>query len=192
MIEVRDLEDAALLAGLRRAAAASNQTTAEILAYLIEVERRLLHLKVGCSSLFGYCVEVLHMEEDVAYKRIQGARAVRKFPALLDEIRSGGLHLSAVMRLAPKLTPSTYDELVAACRHQSKRSVEQILAERFPSPDAAASLRKLPGSRQDIPGAEPREQVSIPLPALGPPSADSSRPQPAPFGSAAAAPAPLT
>src|SRR5688572_21499472 len=37
----------------------ANQTTAELLGYLAEVEERRLHLPQACSSLFAFCVERL-------------------------------------------------------------------------------------------------------------------------------------
>jgi hypothetical protein len=39
-----------------------------------------------------------------AYKRIQAARACRRYPELLTAIAAGDLHLSAVCALAPVLT----------------------------------------------------------------------------------------
>ena len=43
------------------------------------VETELLYLGEGCSSMFAYCVRVLHFAESVAYKRIAVARAGRRY-----------------------------------------------------------------------------------------------------------------
>ena len=43
---------------------------AELVAHLGEVDARRLYLEQACSSMFNYCVHVLHFAEGVAYKRI--------------------------------------------------------------------------------------------------------------------------
>src|SRR5262245_38101934 len=53
--------DDALLEGVEMLARRSNEITAELLDYLIEVEQRGLHLREACWSLFAFCVERLHM-----------------------------------------------------------------------------------------------------------------------------------
>jgi hypothetical protein len=66
--------------------ARSNELTAELLAYLAEVDRRGLHLREATGSLFAYCVERLHMSEGAAGKRITAARTARRFPLALAMI----------------------------------------------------------------------------------------------------------
>jgi 5-methylcytosine-specific restriction endonuclease McrA len=85
--------------------------------------------------MFEYCVREVHFSEDVAYKRIQVARAARLFPSIYDLLADGRLHLTAVVLLAPRLTPENAAELLAAAVHKSKAQIEQLLAERFPQPD---------------------------------------------------------
>ncbi|HEY8142900.1 MAG TPA: hypothetical protein VIG06_09515, partial [Kofleriaceae bacterium] len=51
--------------------------TAAVLVHLGEVETRRLYLPAACSSMHVYCVRVLGMSEDQAFKRIRAARAVR-------------------------------------------------------------------------------------------------------------------
>ena len=69
--------------------ARSNQLTAELLAHLAEVERRGLHLREACGSLFAFCVERLHMSEAAAGKRITAARIARRFPRVLEMMARG-------------------------------------------------------------------------------------------------------
>jgi len=89
-------------------------------------------------------VEVLHFSESAAFHRITAARAARRFPQVLERIRSGELHLSGLRLLLPKLTAENCCELLDLARHQSKRAIEQRLADRAPKPDAPAQLRWLP------------------------------------------------
>ncbi len=72
----------------------SNRQMADLLRTLAEVDARRLHRDQGCSSLFKYCVERLGFSEAAAYKRITAARLSRSFPAVLDCVARGDLHLT--------------------------------------------------------------------------------------------------
>jgi hypothetical protein len=58
-------------------ATAERAATADLIAHLVEFEARELHLRLGYSSLFAYCGEVLHLSEHETYNRIEVARASR-------------------------------------------------------------------------------------------------------------------
>ena len=66
---------------------------AELLAHLGEIDARRLYLGEACSSMFHYCVRVLHFAEAVAYKRIAAARAARRHPEIMEAVRRGDLHV---------------------------------------------------------------------------------------------------
>lgn len=83
------------------------------------------------------------MSEDAAAKRIQAARAARRFPAILAAVSDGRLHLSAVCLLAPYLIEDTAAELLAAATHRTKSEIERLLAERFPRPDLPTLIEAL-------------------------------------------------
>jgi hypothetical protein len=57
-----------------------------------ELDARRLYLGEGCSSLFAYCTQVLHLSEHAAYGRIEAARAARQWPIVLDLLADGSLH----------------------------------------------------------------------------------------------------
>src|SRR6267378_3099230 len=97
------LASAELVARVRQLVKRGNQAEAELLAYLGEVDARRLYLEEGCSSMFVWCQRVLHFSEGVTYKRIQAARSARRVPEILEAVRRGELHLTAVGLLAPKL-----------------------------------------------------------------------------------------
>ena len=138
------LADSTLLRDLAALVARDRATTADLLAHLAEVDARKLYLPAAHPSMFAYCAGELHMSEDEAYKRIQAARAARRFPAIFGALAEGRLHLSAVVLLAPHLTENTADELLAAAEHQSKSQIECLLAERFPRPDLLAWVEAVP------------------------------------------------
>jgi 5-methylcytosine-specific restriction endonuclease McrA len=138
------LSDHDLLAHLEHAVERERQATAEVVALLMEVDARKLYAQQSCSSLFTYCVQKLHLSEHAAYLRIEAARAARRFPAILDHLRDGSMHLTAVSLVAPHLTDTNHGEVLAAATHKSKRDVEQFVACLRPKPDVPAMIRKLP------------------------------------------------
>ena len=87
--------------------------------------------------MITYCVGELRLSEDAAYKRIQAAKAAREFPAIFDALADGRLHLSGVCLLAPRLNRENADQLLAAAANQTKATIEQLIAERFPQTEAA-------------------------------------------------------
>ncbi len=132
------LDDATLLRSLSTLVARECATTAEILAHIAEVDARRLYLEAAYPSMFAYCVGALGFSEDAAYKRIQAARAARRFPRLFEDVAAGRLHLTAVGVLAPRLAEDNVDELVAAAAGRTKPELECWIAERFASAAAGA------------------------------------------------------
>lgn len=89
-----ELSDSELFVATRLLTGRSNQLLASLLAHLAEVEARGIHRARACSSLYAYCVYELHLSEDEAYRRVAAARLVRRFPAILDAVAAGELHLT--------------------------------------------------------------------------------------------------
>ena len=141
--------DDQLLAELRRLAACERVATASLLASLIEMDARRLYLREGCSSLFTYCTQVLHLAEGAAYNRIETARAARRFPPILDAIADGSLTLTSARLLAPHLTTENHRAVLDAARHKSKREIELLVATMQPKPPVATVVRKVPQAPRD-------------------------------------------
>jgi 5-methylcytosine-specific restriction endonuclease McrA len=138
------LSDAALLRELASLVARDRITTASLLAHIAEVDARKLYVPAGFSSMFAYCVEELRLSEDAAAKRIQAARAARRFPTLFASLAEGQLHLAAVCLLAPHLTPDNADELIQAATNRKKSEIEIWIARRFTAPERPAIVRAVP------------------------------------------------
>jgi len=138
------LSDSQLIAEVKTLAAAERRATSQLIAALVELDERRLYLGEGCSSLFAYCTQVLHLSEHAAYGRIEAARIARRFPVVLDQLADGSLTLTAIALLGPGLTAENHHELLAAARHKSKREVEQLVAAIRPQPDAPVIVRRLP------------------------------------------------
>lgn len=141
------LSDDELLLETKRLVARECMATADLLRCLMEVDARRLYLREGCSSLFVYCTQVLHLAEGAAYNRIEAARLARRFTDVLVAIETGAVTLTSVRLLAPHMTAENYGELLAAATHKTKREVTELIAERFPQPPVTTVLRKLPERR---------------------------------------------
>src|SRR5688572_20704609 len=136
--------DRELIERIVRVAGDERHLTAELLALLGECDTRRLYLGEGCSSLFTYCTQVLHLSEHAAYHRIEGARAARQFPIILALVADGSITLTTVALLRPHLTPENHKELLAVARHRTKREVEHQIACLAPKPDSKTLVRRLP------------------------------------------------
>jgi len=133
-----------LLDRVHELVARERSCTAQLVAHLSEVELRRLYLGRGCSSMFTYCTEVLHLSEAAAYVRIEVARTIRRLPRLLDHLADGSLSLTAIRRLGAVLTSENCDRLVREARHRTSRDVDKMVAREQPKPDVPATIRQLP------------------------------------------------
>ena len=133
LFEIEHLPDSDLLARLQRLVEVDRRSTAQLVAHLGEVDARRLYLEEGFKSMFAYCVRVLHFSESTAYRRIEAGRASRRFPVILERIADGSVHLTAVSLLASHFTPENHLSLLEAARHRSRRQVEKLIVELFPS-----------------------------------------------------------
>ena len=154
-------------ADLRReifAAAGRERTvTADFLGVIAEFDALRLYVPEGYASMHAFCVGALRMCEDSAYKRIQAARAIWKFPQLCTALAEGRLHLTAVFTLAPHLTAENVDELVTACTHKTRRNIQDLIARRFLGPAAGLPFDPLPVAPAD-PEGPPADGQLVPVP----------------------------
>ena len=141
---VESMADEVLVREVAAVVARGNRLTARLLVVLAEVERRDLHVKEGCSSLFSYCVERLGMAEGAAYKRVWAARVGRRFPLVLEMIGAGAIHLTGVHLLARHLTEENHVELLGRAAGKTKREIERLVAEIAPRPDVPSRVAALP------------------------------------------------
>jgi len=70
------LSDDELLQRVKDLASYERRATVALIRSLVEFDARRLYLREGCSSLFTYCTQVLHLSEGSAYNRIETARAI--------------------------------------------------------------------------------------------------------------------
>src|SRR5437867_12339405 len=140
------LSDPDLLRGLAALVAQDRVTTAALLAHIAEVDARRLYLPAAHPSMYAYCIQELHLSEASAYKRIQAARAARKFPPIFEALAEGWLHLIAVVLLAPYQRPENVESLLAGAALKTKAEIEELLARRFPRAEAMGLIQALQAS----------------------------------------------
>jgi hypothetical protein len=175
--KVESLSDTALLRSLSDLNRQSRRVEADIVAHIAEVDARRLYAREAKSSMHVYCVEVLEFTDFEAYLRITAARATRNYPELLDMLRDGRLHLTAVARLASHLTSKNWKAVLGRAAHRSKREIEELIAELAPRPDVPSRMRKLP-TRGNTPVSQIFPLVPERVPERVPPAAPAPSPLP--------------
>src|SRR3954467_11692896 len=113
-MELNQISDAELLSRLHALCLDARKIDARVIAHLIEVDERRLHLASACSSLFDFCLRRLGMSEGAAFRRINAARLCRRFSALVAHIESGKVSLSTLVLLRDQFTEANVEELVDA------------------------------------------------------------------------------
>ena len=171
------LRDDVLLRDLAALVVGERGTLASMLAHLAEVDARKLHVPLGYSSLYAYCKEELRLSEDTTRKRIQAARAARRFPILFTELAEGRLHVTAICMLAPHLTKENVEELVRAATNRRKSEIDELLAcclssgsgsQTVLAPEVEPAPEQVDGSMAgewDTGGSGPGGSVTVPVPA---------------------------
>lgn len=140
----------------------------------------------GCSSLFVWCMDVLHLSADAAYGRLEVARVARRYPIVLEGLVSGSVTMTAIALLRPYLTDANHRHFLADAQHQSKRDIERLVAALAPKPDVPPSIRELPAPAHtsDVPAPtliDPvRADAAPPLHSCLPPLADARPEMPTP------------
>lgn len=168
---VTSLSAEELVTRVRSLDAQGNRLLAELLVHLGEVDRRALYKAHACSSMFAFCRK-LGMSEGSAARRIDAARAIRKFPGLLPRIAKGELHLTALSIVCSILTADNVESVIAGVVGKSRIEVEELKVRYAPKPDVRDSIRRMPEPVRR-PGSRPSE-AAVPPPVAVNASSDSA------------------
>jgi len=144
-----------LLAATRDLVRKSCRIEADLLLHLAEIDERKLYLERAFSSMFAFCMDELGFSVDATYYRLTVARAGRRFPAILDALRAGTIHLAGLRLLVPHLNEENHREVLAQAAQRSKREIEELVARLAPLPPVADSIRRIPsasaGTNEPVP-----------------------------------------
>jgi hypothetical protein len=124
---------------------AEQVAVADVIEHLVEIDERRLYLEQACPSLYAYCMRLGYSDEGTS-KRVRVTRLAEQLPRVLEELRSGALHLTALYLLAKHLTDDNCEALLAEARGKSKREIELLIARWFPRPDAEQRITPLTDS----------------------------------------------
>src|SRR5262249_26174265 len=128
-----------------------------------------LFLLAGYSCFHAFCPTELRCSRQEAYKWIQVARAVRRFPAILEAIAEGRLKRSGVGVLAPHLDEANAEELLARAAGKSKTEISRLVAEHTNRLKVVAESQRLQSVDAET-QLSPGIVESVPSPDSGSPS----------------------
>lgn len=141
-------EQRELLVKVKNLVKLEQRTTAEILKSLCAVEKDMLYIGLGYSSLFKYLCEELGHSEGEATRRINACRMLKEFPQIEEKVKSGKLNLTNLSRAAQTfkqvtLSPTQKLETLMKIESKSTRETEQILFSLtdFKAPDVEKQRR---------------------------------------------------
>ncbi len=129
---MKELSDKMLLEGAAAAVKVERKATAEVLAYLVEIDLRRLWSTEGYSSLFDFCVRYLNYSENEAGRRIHATRCVEKVEAVKPLLESNSLSLTGVSLIAPYVTVENAAMLLPKVKGKSGTEIKEVLHEHFP------------------------------------------------------------
>lgn len=138
---LRSLSDQEILERTHVLVADERKLTLSVLLCLNEIESRELYLKLGHGSLFDYCTNALGYSSSAAWRRIQTARCVARFPVVYGMLDRNEVNLSTVSQVSRVLDESNSDDLLLRIRDKSQREVDVILAEYRPPVQAIDRTR---------------------------------------------------
>ncbi len=142
--ELKSLSDDELLHRVSDLLAQSRRVEWVLVAHIAEVDARRLYAREASPSMIHYCMDVLHLSEGEAYRRIAAARLSRKYPVILTMLEDGRLHLCGIGVLSKHLSDANYEDVLTRATHKSKRELEELVAELAPKPDVPPTIRKRP------------------------------------------------
>lgn len=121
-----------LLSRLRVLAGQEREAVADVIEHLAEMARRGSIPDTGYPTLFDYCTKALGFSDSEAYLRIRVARASLLSRKIIDDLRSGKVHLEAVLRLSAHLTEKNCESLLELAAGATKKEVQCLVASLSP------------------------------------------------------------
>ncbi len=147
------LTDEVLVATADQLVGVHRRATANLLACLVEVARRDLHLTDGASTLADWCMARWGMSEDQAWTYTKVVEVARKYPWALEMLADGRLSLSGVRALRPHLTDEVAEGRLREAAGKTRQELQLLMAKWAPRPDVPGQVRRLPVRRSESVGA---------------------------------------
>lgn len=139
--DLSSMSDAELVRSLKVLAREEREQLVLVLKHLNEMDKRRIAIEAGFPSLFEYSVRELRYAQGEAARRIQTARAAKRFPLIYRTLERGLLSLTTASMLAPHLTWTNYRRLIREASGRGKREVETMIAAMAPGQVPAERVR---------------------------------------------------
>ncbi len=141
------LSDGNLKATADRLVGVHRRATANLVACLVEVARRDLHLTDGASTLADWCMARWGLSEDQAWTYTKVVEVVRKHPIGLEMLADGRLSLSGLRALRQHLAEDNAEERLTEAAGKTRQELQLLVAKWSPRPDVPARVAKVPVRR---------------------------------------------
>src|SRR5262245_49720558 len=156
------LSSHALTAKLSQLLADERQTIVAFVLHLAELERRQLHLELGYSNMYAFCIDRLKLTRGATYRRVTAARLVTRYPLIGDYLRDGRLCLTTLALLdrhdgRPVLDDANYRQVLERAAGRTEEEMRELVAALQPKPAPRDLFQRLP---------VPRAAASCPAPAV--------------------------
>ncbi|MEZ4755123.1 MAG: HNH endonuclease signature motif containing protein [Bdellovibrionota bacterium] len=112
-MNLQNLTDTELLTNAKRFASKERNAMADLLVYLVEINKRDIYLEHGYSSMFDYLTRGLKFSESGASRRIKVTRFITKNPKAIKMLRDGDLSLSTACTACDVYQPPS--EMSGSC-----------------------------------------------------------------------------
>ena len=133
---------------------------------IADIERRQTFVEEGFSTIWDYLRRVHGQSDTMIHYRVSCARAVNRFPHVVDFLRDDRLCMTTLAELMKVMNESNCDALLAEALGKSKRDAEKIVAREKPKPVPKDVMRSVestfPGkSKPPVAVSEQRVQTEV-------------------------------
>lgn len=141
------ITDKALLTKAKDVALEEQKKTVELLELLVEIERRMLYVGLGYTSLFTYLVQELHYSEAESALRVKAMRLMIRAPEIKAKMEQGQIGLSVAASVEGYLREEKISaakdvaEIISHCQGKSTREAQKILNEKKQRPSLEFTIK---------------------------------------------------
>src|SRR5215471_15518124 len=108
--------------------------TLQTILLIADMERGQTFVEEGFSTIWDYLRRVHRQSDTMIHYRVSCARAVNRFPQVIEFLRDGRLCMTTLAELMKVMNESNCDALLAEAVGKSKRDAEKIVAREKPKP----------------------------------------------------------
>jgi 5-methylcytosine-specific restriction endonuclease McrA len=126
--QLQTLSDSKLLSGIQALNDRERKIRLTVLFHLREIDKRRLYLPLGYNSLFEFCTRHLGYSRSSAYRRIEAARCIGRFPEAAVMLLTGELNLSVLTLISGIITKVNIKDILSLVGGKSYRDAEVAVA----------------------------------------------------------------